>query len=260
MGLYPDILFHFTKSFDSLKGILKDSFKPCYAQEKVTLDPEAGPKIIRDFGVPMVSFCDLRVSELRDHIESYGKFGIGLSKDWAFRTKLHPVFYINEKSDLIPQFLGALQAHFARTTASAVSAQYREYRDFFRIQSYLKHYQGRLERNNGTVDDDYRFANEREWRYVPDFVGPDFDYQFLGAEQMSVPDWKQYWNIRISRRYRLHFDADDIKYLIVDNEATAKELILFLKSRRAVQVSYDDEIITWLTSKILTYDQIINDI
>lgn len=34
----------------------------------------------KKFAVPMVSFSDLRRSELRPIIKSYGKFGIGLTK------------------------------------------------------------------------------------------------------------------------------------------------------------------------------------
>lgn len=76
-SLYPDILFHFT-SRDGLYGILENSFKISYARERIV-----GKSKSTEFAVPMVSFCDLRLSELKDHMSKYGSYGIGLSKSWA---------------------------------------------------------------------------------------------------------------------------------------------------------------------------------
>ena len=83
--LYPEILFHFTTK-ESLYEILNSTFKVSYAREKII-----GPKLKREFGVPMVSFCDLRLSELKAHINKYGNYGIGLTKEWANRNGLNPV-------------------------------------------------------------------------------------------------------------------------------------------------------------------------
>lgn len=76
-GPYPDILFHFT-SGSGLRGILKEGFQPSYALEKIVAQSQE-----RNFAVPMVSFCDLRLSELPFHMKKYGRFGIGLTKVWA---------------------------------------------------------------------------------------------------------------------------------------------------------------------------------
>ena len=77
-SLHPEILFHFT-SKDALYGILKETFKVYYSLERIS-----GKSKPLEFGVPMVSFCDLKLSELKTHIENYGKYGIGLTKEWAF--------------------------------------------------------------------------------------------------------------------------------------------------------------------------------
>ena len=102
MRLYPNILFHFTDK-NALFNILEDSFKVSYARERIK-----GQNAVREFAVPMVSFCDLRLSELKDHIEKYGKFGIGLTKEWAFRNGLNPVMYINETSHFTDNFIKGL--------------------------------------------------------------------------------------------------------------------------------------------------------
>ena len=60
MALYPNILFHFTK-MNGLYEILSSTFKVSYARERIL-----GGNKIKEFAVPMVSFSDLRLSELKD--------------------------------------------------------------------------------------------------------------------------------------------------------------------------------------------------
>ncbi|WP_057937859.1 abortive infection system antitoxin AbiGi family protein [Algoriphagus resistens] len=73
MALYPQILFHFTKK-KSLYTILNETFKASYARERII-----GGNNTKEFAVPMVSFSDLRLSELKNNIGTYGKFGIGFT-------------------------------------------------------------------------------------------------------------------------------------------------------------------------------------
>jgi hypothetical protein len=259
MGRYPDIVFHFTKTYGALKKILSSSFKPSYAHETIKGKFENGKPFERDFGVPMVSFCDLRVSELQNHIESYGHFGIGLTKEWAIRNRLHPVFYINEQNYLIPNFLNALQSRMSSVLNSVSSNERMEYRKLFQLQAFLKHYQGRLVLKSGKVVDSYRFADEREWRYVPEFKGIDYDYQFIGKDQMTDPHWKKIGNKRIQDQYWLDYKPSDIKYLIVD-EKKAEAVIEFLRTVKGPKFHYAPKIVSLLTSRILTYEQIKNDI
>lgn len=50
---------------------------------------------------PMISFCDLTVMQLSkdsDHLENFGKYGIGLTKDWGIEKRVSPVIYAHEKS------------------------------------------------------------------------------------------------------------------------------------------------------------------
>ena len=85
MGLSPSTLFHFT-SKSGLKGILKDNFKLKYCLEKINHREKPV-----EIAIPMVSFCDIKISEIKEHIEKYGYYGIGLSKKWAFEKGLNPV-------------------------------------------------------------------------------------------------------------------------------------------------------------------------
>ena len=50
------------------------------------------------FSNPMISFCDIPLSLAKTQIKSYGKYGIGMSKEWGITNKLNPVVYIESQS------------------------------------------------------------------------------------------------------------------------------------------------------------------
>ncbi|MBT7825316.1 MAG: hypothetical protein HN600_01875 [Bacteroidetes bacterium] len=72
MSRSPSTVFHFTKK-EALLGILKENFKIQYCFERWTTHQS------EDFAIPMVSFCDIKLSEI-DHMFKYGNYGIGLVK------------------------------------------------------------------------------------------------------------------------------------------------------------------------------------
>jgi len=82
---YPSILFNFTRKHDALRGILRDTFRLSMAREIV--ESKGANK---EFAVQMVSFCNLRLSELPVHMKKYGRYGIRMSKEWAMRQGLNP--------------------------------------------------------------------------------------------------------------------------------------------------------------------------
>ncbi len=255
MALYPSIVFHFTRKFGSLKKILTEGFKPSYAKETI----RRSGRNDNEFAVPMVSFCDLRVSELEKHMDNYGHYGIGLRKSWATEKGLHPVFYINEKNRLIPDYLDGLETHSFRTNLSTNMDDYEEYKKFFRLQSFLKHYQGKLMRKGKLIQNNYLFADEREWRYVPEF--PDSLYQLSHLSSKIIEgDWKEKYNKMIPSKFKLGYDPDDVRYLIVEDDDDVKKLIKFIRDKKMLMFGYHPDEMALLSSRILTYEQIENDI
>lgn len=89
MGLSSNSIIHFTNSSEALKGILRNNFRITYCKETIQLDKQTVT-----FHVPMVSFCDIPLFEIKNHIDSYGNYGLGLTKEWAIKNKLNPVIYI----------------------------------------------------------------------------------------------------------------------------------------------------------------------
>lgn len=212
-SLYPDILFHFTNGRTNLFDILDSHFKVSYAREKVE-----GSETKREFAVPMVSFCDLKLSELKTHMGKYGNFGIGLTKEWANRNGLNPVMYI-------------------------------------------KNYEGTLTREGETTEK-FRFADEREWRYVPPITEQGIP-PFVAKSNIDSPTKKSKYN-NLAQDIRLKFEPNDIKYLIVESDSDINHLISHLKVEKLkkdadLNKHYDSEILDRLSSRILTAEQIYRD-
>ena len=136
MGLSPSTLFHFT-SKKGLKGILQNNFKVKYCLEEIDNDEKPV-----EIAIPMVSFCNIKISEITEHIEKYGYYGIGLSKEWAFEKNLNPVIYMNSKSSLCSNLLSSIRK--IRTAEKIISSDYFNIANIIR---YTKIYEGKLPRS-----------------------------------------------------------------------------------------------------------------
>lgn len=116
MPVTSNCLFHFTSSLEKLQGILKNKFLLTYCHENYWLN-----NALHEDYYPMVSFCDIPLSQAEDQIMKYGKFAIGMDKDWGIKHQLNPVIYISRESlmagDLIStvsQILKAMSLLFPR--------------------------------------------------------------------------------------------------------------------------------------------------
>ena len=66
-SLYPSTLFHFTEK-KWLFEILKSNFRVSYARERI-----CAPNNERTLAVPMVSFCDIKLAEIKYFIQKEKK-------------------------------------------------------------------------------------------------------------------------------------------------------------------------------------------
>jgi len=194
-SLYPEFYFTLT-SHDGLFGILKHTFTVSYARETIN-----GTKKSTGFAVPMVSFCDLKLSELKAHMNKYGKYGIGLSKKWANSKGLNPVFYVNKHCPFTSNFLSAVERLHTLLESiddgEILQTASEAYMDIFNTYRYIKNYQGDLKRKGRKTIENYRFADEREWRYVPPLNKT--DYPFVPLEKIETDEQKKALNNNISR-------------------------------------------------------------
>ncbi|MFC2066787.1 abortive infection system antitoxin AbiGi family protein [Chloroflexota bacterium] len=90
--LSPDTLFQFTHSLNNLLGILNNTFYPRYCYDEFDLVDNDAQTFLED-AIPMVCFCDIPLSLLMNRINTYGNYGLGMTKEWGLRKGLNPVRY-----------------------------------------------------------------------------------------------------------------------------------------------------------------------
>jgi len=190
--LSPDSLFHFTPSLENLLGILDNTFYPRYCYEEFDLiDNDA--QHFREDATPMVCFCDIPLSQLMSHINTYGEYGLGMSKEWGIREGLNPVIYFNRNSYLAKQLSVLTNAHIWGSDPTSNA--------FGEVMLSIKPYEGTLHRGGHVVKDNVRFYDEHEWRYIPDKsfitaknIGPTFlqAHMYRDAEKLANANRKGY--------------------------------------------------------------------
>ena len=244
MPLSASTLFHFTDSKDSIKKILEENFKVFYCKETPHLGDN---KLI--FYVPMVSFCDIPLSEVKEHISKYGKYGIGLTKNWGGINGLNPVLYVSKNSFLSTSYICAAR-HFADVeTLDDLSNEQKSLVDVLR---YIKSYEADLTRK-GITTPNYRFSDEREWRFVP----PHSESCPMIIDQEFYTNNKDFCDKSLSG-IRLAFEPNDIKYIIINDDSEITEFLDHLRHTKGKTYSFHD--VERLMTRILTFEQIRDDI
>lgn len=237
-----ETLFHFTTKAEYLFKVLENGFVPRYYPE--IIDVEGVKKA--EYAIPMVCFCDIPLSQIKNHIETYGKYGIGMSSSWAKKSKLNPVIYLENDSQLTNSIVSEIKS------ISKQRKEQIEKHKAFNIFRYIKKYQGDFKRANKVIKN-VKFYDEREWRYVPKVDSKikfwinetDFKNEILVAESND--------NLK---EFSLDFDISDIKYVIIKDETEISNMI---RSLKRIKSKYNADEIELLISKIITTEQINND-
>lgn len=232
MRISSNKLFHFTKDLDTLVKILEGcAFWPRYCCEYDWFNNKE-----LALYVPMVCFTDIPITQAHDHMDFYGKYGIGLSKQWASKNNVCPVWYLKRKT------LNILLS----TTLSKKIGDAPEKFEFLSmckhgIKGRCKNYQGLLKSKN--------FYEEREWRFVP---------QVSPSQKVIVGNTNgEYGNNEMTRQYLLHFKLSDIYYLFVETEADRNNLLSKLDEIFKEKTNGNE--LTLLKSRILSYEQLKSD-
>lgn len=245
MSISTNSIIHYTNSLDNLIGILQEGFKIKYCSERLNL----GKSRYSSAAHPMISFCDIPLSASIQHFEAYGKYGIGLSKKWAFEIGINPVLYIDENS----LFAENLYELIKERRNEKTNLTLKQKKEILHIKSYAKNYSGSFTRKN-KIYKNYKFYDEREWRIVP-------DNNILGAALFSISSKayksnKEKYNSRISS-IRLEFDAKDISYIIVERTDEIPDIIKIVRDCFGKRCT--SEQLDILFSKICSTEQIITD-
>lgn len=244
MAISANSIIHYTSTFDILCKILEEGFKIKYCKEDLHLNKIGDGSSAAH---PMVSFCDIPLTDTTRHFESYGYYGIGLSKKWAIDKGINPVLYIEQKSSLAKSLSRIIQIVRKKEIDPELKI------DIYRLKSFSKNYAGNLT-INGKETIDYKFYNEREWRFVPqkEDIG---NNPFSVSTSKYIKDKDKYNNA--IKDYRLKFSPKDISYIIVKKTSEIPELIKFLREKYDNKCTVRD--LDILFTKICSTEQILSD-
>lgn len=245
MALSSNSLIHFTNSKEALIGILTDNFKIKYCLEKI-LTPTGSMSL----AVPMVSFCDIPMSQIKEHIGKYGPYGIGLSQEWGRSKGLNPVLYIDKSSSVGSNYRSALQESISGKKISEFSDHEANLLD---VARYMKNYEADLIRQGNLVKNNYRFADEKEWRYVPTRE----ETQIFIAPGRYTQDGIKDKAAEMTSSLRLHFEPKDIKYVIINDDSEIADFINIMRTAKGKHYSYHD--VERLMTRLTTVEQIMAD-
>ncbi len=237
-----DSLFHFTKSLDSLKGILREGFKPRYSLEDSRL---LGPDYT---AFPMCCFCDIPISRIGDHAAFYGEYGMGMTRDWGQRNSLHPVIYAVPGA-IVAESLTQIfeqsreqkpEAQRTRELMDDIAAQ------FLQIIPYVKPIAGNMLISGSIIEKE--FSQESEWRFVPE----PHQLAFKG----NFSDKKEELDQSVEDR-ALKFTPTDVRYIFVKSDHDIPLVFDFLQANLGQFPMNDVKI---LISRIVSLETLTRDI
>ncbi|MEO6722630.1 MAG: abortive infection system antitoxin AbiGi family protein [Ferruginibacter sp.] len=245
MAISTNSIIHYTDTIDKLTSILSEGFSIKYCAEELQIENDMGSNAAH----PMVSFCDIPLSHSAKHFDAYGKYGIGLSKDWANTMGVNPVLYLETKSS-ISKTIGSLLAD-RRKTSTNLTKEQKE--NVLRIKCFSKNYSGHLKRKK--IDEkNYRFYDEREWRLVPELEQLNSASFSIGL--VSYETDKEKYNDKL-KDLRFIFKPKDISYIIVDKTNEIPKIINLLRSKYSDKCTAQE--LDILFSKICSTQQIKDD-
>lgn len=248
-----NVLFKFMKKIDYLKIILlKKAILPRYCEEDIAYLNIPINKI----AFPMTCFCDIHFNKLNYHVQKYGSYGIGLNKQWGIEQGIQPIHYINADSRLSKDYAEAFNCALKDDLADKENVKY--FKDYvLHHLLYMKPIDGKM-RIEKDVTEERNFHDEKEWRFIPDFnevetelppivIPPKINYGSLNSFSDGISIKPELW---------LHFQLENIKYIILKSEEDRTELIRFIIDNNIASV--EEQYV--LFSKILVFEELGEDI
>lgn len=155
-----NILFHFTSraksdtdGFEALKGILtkrafelkKSSFKRHV--HLLNTHSESNLNYIRP-EIPIVCFTETPLALLKNHMGSFGQFGIGMGIEWGIEKGAQSVIYISDGKASGPSALSSLLNNFMYDKSTEMAQKFNSLIASFEL---------------------YEYREEREWRFIGEY-------------------------------------------------------------------------------------------
>lgn len=230
-------LFHFTKSPEILKSIIKNGIYPRFCLEEASL------KFSREESIAYLisCFCDIPLSRITEHTNAYGEYGLGLTKVWAERNGLSPVIYFTKSGSVLK--LANYLMDFTHANRHLLDSF--EYRiQITNLIKLMKPVNGKVA-STGALKD---FYQENEWRYAPEVD--------VGIPKSQFTEKSESENKK-AEEYKLNIYPNDIKYIFVKEDADISEISDFIGANLSHFPHADIKI---LQSRIISLETIRSDL
>ena len=223
--------FHFMNKQKYLYEIINDKkIYPRYCEENIS-DFDLN---IKSISIAMKCFCNIPLHMVQAHKKEYGKYCIGLTKEWGIKHGLQPIFYYNQDSSFITILRKSYEAAMKYTLDDDILADVSEMTNY--AFKYIKPVIGK-DQKTGKIKD---FTDEKEWRFVPEISDLDFGEIIVEDSVIKNQTIIETYNTEIRKKgYYLQYEYDDIKYLFVDTESQRKKLINKIKKLDCTQDEKD---------------------
>lgn len=99
--LSADNLYHYTNEYSTLINIINVGFEYRRCKEVLPLTGFSGspfsiPGVIKHLIFPeVICFCDIPFEFVQDHVNQYGEYCIGLTKQWGKQNGITPIRYVH---------------------------------------------------------------------------------------------------------------------------------------------------------------------
>ena len=237
-------LFHFTKNQESLKKILEHGFWPKFCLEDVRWYNDE----MESIALPIACFCDIPLSRIDEHVDFYGEFGLGLSKNWAIKNGLNPVLYVSNASEVTNSLIDLSWCHEHYPEKD----QRQALKQFFKLLAFTKPIEGKMNVSGKFISKE--FYQESEWRYLA--TNDDFD-SWLNKEEFEDTELREKQNSLSKNLCSLKIQPADVKYIFVKDDANIPDMINFIQTNLDSFSGADQKI---LMSRVISLESIKHDL
>lgn len=243
-------LFHFTKSNETLKLVLKNGFWPRYCLEDVSWVGISDTEFV---AYPMVCFCDIPLSRVDEHVGFYGEFGIGLTKEWAEANGLSPIHYVAPNSGIPASYKALVEITDNSKNKEEEGTKKNNGWELIRyLLAHAKPIEGRMVVSEKTINKE--FHQESEWRYVPK---NDAVHDFMTREDYIKEEYLAGRNNETKNNCMLKFSPKDVKYIFVKRDSDIPGIINFIQAELDSHPSSEIKV---LLSRVTSLESISRDL
>lgn len=229
-------IFHYTDNFEVLLKILKNGFAASYCAERINNV---------EYYIPMVSFCNIPLRDVDLYVR-YGKYGIGMSLEWALKNSISPVVYIHEMTPFKNFHINLISSHFNKMLNEIFNNQ--TFEDLenrvnnFDYSSYDKSLNEITEINISAIQffknwktyykgSEIITYQEREWRFIP---------KLENEKKLITENDNEFIEIKNKKfRKKPHLpeyaveliDIENIRYILINNEIQREKVINVLNKK-----------------------------